>query len=87
MTDQLRETLTNAGRVLVLEDQGDYVAGHITARLPGDSERFLMKPAGIGLDEMSVENIITVDLEGNIYTAEVADGERVQKFRRIDVQN
>jgi len=30
---------------------------------------------------------ITVDLEGNIYTAEVADGERVQKFRRIDVQN
>ena len=30
---------------------------------------------------------ITVDLEGNIYTAEVADGERVQKFRRIDLQN
>ena len=64
MTDQLRETLTNAGRVLVSEDQGDYVAGHITARLPGDGERFLMKPAGIGLDEMSPENIITVDLEG-----------------------
>jgi L-fuculose-phosphate aldolase len=64
MTDQLRETLTNAGRVLVSEDQGDYVAGHITVRLPGDAERFLMKPAGIGLDEMSPENIITVDLEG-----------------------
>jgi DNA-binding beta-propeller fold protein YncE len=30
---------------------------------------------------------ITVDLAGNIYTAEVADGERVQKFRRIDLQN
>jgi DNA-binding beta-propeller fold protein YncE len=30
---------------------------------------------------------IAVDLEGNIYTAEVADGERVQKFRRIDLQN
>src|SRR5260370_16543708 len=64
MTDQLRETLANAGRVLVGEDQGDYVAGHITARLPGDAEHFLMKPAGIGLDEMSPENIITVDLEG-----------------------
>ena len=25
--------------------------------------------------------------KGNIYTAEVADGERVQKFRRIDLQN
>src|SRR3984893_15197012 len=65
MTDQLRETLTNAGRVLVSEDQGDYVAGHITARLPKDNEHFLMKPAGIGLDEMSPENIITVDLEGS----------------------
>src|SRR5947209_2520608 len=64
MTDQLKETLTNAGRVLVSEDQGDYVAGHITARLPHDAEHFLMKPAGIGLDEMSPENIITVDLEG-----------------------
>jgi L-ribulose-5-phosphate 4-epimerase len=64
MTDQLRETLTNAGRVLVSEDQGDYVAGHITVRLPSETERFLMKPAGIGLDEMSPENIITVDLEG-----------------------
>jgi len=53
MTDQLRETLTNAGRVLVGEDQGDYVAGHITVRLPADSERFLMKPAGIGLDEIT----------------------------------
>jgi L-fuculose-phosphate aldolase len=64
MTDALRETLTNAGRVLVLEGQGDYVAGHITARLPGDPGHFLMKPAGIGLDEMSPENIITVDLDG-----------------------
>jgi ribulose-5-phosphate 4-epimerase/fuculose-1-phosphate aldolase len=64
MTDKLRELLTNAGRVLVLEGQGDYVAGHITARLPGGSGRFLMKPAGIGLDEMSPENIITVDADG-----------------------
>src|ERR1700733_726035 len=64
MTDTLRETLTNGGRVLVAEGQGDYGAGHITARLPDDKERFLMKPAGIGLDEMSPENIITVDLEG-----------------------
>ncbi len=64
MSDKLRELLTNAGRVLVLEGQGDYVAGHITARLPDGSGRFLMKPAGIGLDEMSPENIITVDADG-----------------------
>ena len=43
MTGSTSETLTNAGRVLVSEDQGDYVAGHITVRLPGDCGRFLMK--------------------------------------------
>jgi hypothetical protein len=44
MTDQLREMLTNAGRVLAMEGHGDYVAGHISARLPGDSGTLLMKP-------------------------------------------
>ncbi len=64
MTDALREKLVQAGRVLVSEDQGDYVAGHITVRLPDDPGRFLMKPAGIGLEEMTPDNIITVDLAG-----------------------
>jgi hypothetical protein len=39
----------SAGRVLVSEDQGDYVAGHVPVRLPDGEARFLMKPAGIGL--------------------------------------
>jgi L-fuculose-phosphate aldolase len=64
MTDALRDTLTDAGRVLAAEGQGDYVAGHISVRLPGAPDRFLMKPAGIGLEEMTADNIITVDLEG-----------------------
>jgi ribulose-5-phosphate 4-epimerase/fuculose-1-phosphate aldolase len=64
MTDALRETLTNAGRVLASEGQGDYVAGHISVRLADDRQRFLMKPAGIGLEEMAPDNIITVDLDG-----------------------
>ena len=46
---------------------------------------------GVSLDVHTGEFVavhnITVDLEGNIYTAEVADGERVQRFRRIDLQN
>ena len=64
MTDALREKLIDAGRVLVGEDQGDYVAGHVSVRLPDGGKRFLMKPAGIGLEEMTPGNIITVDLEG-----------------------
>jgi L-ribulose-5-phosphate 4-epimerase len=64
MTEALRRKLTNAGRILTSQDQGDFVAGHVTVRLPDDPHRFLMKPATIGLDEMTPANIITVDLDG-----------------------
>jgi L-ribulose-5-phosphate 4-epimerase len=64
MTAELRAKLVNAGRVLALEGQGDYVAGHVSVRLPDEPRRFLMKPAGIGLEEMRPDNIITVDLDG-----------------------
>src|SRR5437660_6111156 len=64
MTEALRRKLTNAGRILTSQDQGDFVAGHVTVRLPDDPHRFLMKPATIGLDEMTPDNIITVDLDG-----------------------
>jgi ribulose-5-phosphate 4-epimerase/fuculose-1-phosphate aldolase len=47
MTDALREKLVQAGRVLVSEDQGDCVAGHVTVRLPDGDGRFLMQPAGM----------------------------------------
>ena len=64
MTDALRQKLINAGRVLVDEGQGDYVWGHISARLPDNPNRFLMKPGCLGIEEMTSDNIITVDIEG-----------------------
>ncbi|HUC61041.1 MAG TPA: class II aldolase/adducin family protein [Alphaproteobacteria bacterium] len=64
MTASLRKTLIEAGRILAAEGQGDLIWGHVTARLPSDPERFLMKPARIGLEEMSARNIITIDLKG-----------------------
>ena len=63
--DKSKAMLADAGRVLAHEGQGDYVAGHVSLRLPDDPNRFYMKPAGIGLEEMTDENIITVDIEGN----------------------
>jgi L-fuculose-phosphate aldolase len=68
MTDALREKLINAGRVLVDEGQGDYVWGHISARLPDGSGNFLMKGGTIGLEEMTQDNIITVNIEGEKIT-------------------
>jgi L-ribulose-5-phosphate 4-epimerase len=64
MTDKLRQKMIHAGRVLVDEGQGDYVWGHISARLPDNPNRFLMKPGCIGVEEMTEDNIITVDIEG-----------------------
>jgi L-fuculose-phosphate aldolase len=63
--DKLKKLLADAGRVLAHEDQGDYVGGHVSLRLPDNPGLFLMKPAGIGLEEMTPDNIITVDIEGN----------------------
>ena len=64
-SEKLNKLLADAGRVLAHEGQGDYVADHISLRLPDDPDLFLMKPAGIGLDEMTGDNIITVNIEGD----------------------
>jgi L-ribulose-5-phosphate 4-epimerase len=64
MTDKLREKLINGGRILVDEGQGDYVWGHISARLTDNPNRFLMKPGCLGIEEMTDDNIITCDIEG-----------------------
>jgi L-ribulose-5-phosphate 4-epimerase len=63
--NSLKRLLADAGRVLAHEGQGDYVAGHVSLRLPEEPNRFLMKPAGFGLEEMTEDNIIMVDLDGN----------------------
>ncbi|MQA66142.1 MAG: class II aldolase/adducin family protein [Alphaproteobacteria bacterium] len=62
--DGLKESLIHAGRILAAEGQGDLIFGHVTARLPNDSEHFLMKPHDFGLEEITPDNLITVNLEG-----------------------
>lgn len=64
MTDQLKTTLINAGKILYSEQQGDDIFGHVTVRLPDDAGHFLMKPHTFGLEEITMENIITVNLDG-----------------------
>lgn len=60
----LREKLANAGRILESEGQGDYCMGHVTLRTPEDPGRILMKAGGMGLEEMTPENIVTINIEG-----------------------
>ena len=45
-------------------DEG--VAGHITARDPGDPTRFWVNPFGMPFSHISVSDLICVDHEGNV---------------------
>src|SRR5262249_19584782 len=62
----LKEQLILAGKVLVAEGQDDFTRGHISFRLPDDPSLFFMKAHSIGLDEITMQNILTIDLEGNV---------------------
>jgi L-fuculose-phosphate aldolase len=52
--------------VLVNEGQDDFTRGHISMRLPDNPGLFFMKAHSIGLDEITMDNILTIDLEGNV---------------------
>jgi L-fuculose-phosphate aldolase len=62
----LKEQLIHAGKVLVAEGQDDFTRGHISIRLPDDPGLFFMKAHSIGLDEITMQNILTIDLDGNV---------------------
>jgi L-fuculose-phosphate aldolase len=62
----IKQQLIIAGKVLVAEGQDDFTRGHISVRVPGNPKLFFMKPHSIGLDEITLKNILTIDLEGNV---------------------
>lgn len=64
--DEIKEQLIWAGKVLVGEGQDDFTRGHISFRLPDNPSLFFMKPHSVGLDEITRENILTIDLDGNV---------------------
>jgi L-fuculose-phosphate aldolase len=64
--DDIKQKLIVAGKILVAEGQDDFTRGHISARLPDNPAQFLMKPHSIGLDEITMDNVLTIDLDGNV---------------------
>jgi len=64
--DEIKRKLILAGKVLVAEGQDDFTRGHISMRLPDNPSLFFMKPHSVGLDELTMENILTIDLNGNV---------------------
>jgi L-fuculose-phosphate aldolase len=64
--DDIKQKLILAGKVLVAEGQDDFTRGHVSMRLPDNPALFFMKPHSVGLDELTMENILTIDLDGHV---------------------
>ncbi len=62
--EEAKKRLIDAGIALEAYGLGDFTRGHVSLRVPGDPTHFIMKPHSFGMDEMTMENIITCNLEG-----------------------
>jgi L-ribulose-5-phosphate 4-epimerase len=70
--DALRGDVALGCRILGLEDQGDLVWGHVSARDPG-GRGVWMKAATLGFDEIGPDEVILVS-----WTGEVLEGDRLR---------
>lgn len=61
----LREQIAWSCRILAQDGQGDYTLGHVSARAM-DGLTVLMKRYGIGLEEVTPEDVLRLDLDGNL---------------------
>lgn len=62
--DEAKRRLIDAGIALEAQGLGDFTRGHVSLRVPGDPNHFIMKPHSFGFDEMNMDNIVTCNIEG-----------------------
>lgn len=62
---QTRVDLAACYRLMALHGWDDLVFTHISARVPGPDEHFLINPYGRMFEEMTASSLVKVDLEGN----------------------
>jgi len=60
-----KKRLIEAGRILEVNGQSDFTKGHVSVRVPGDPDHFFMKPHSMGFDEMTLENIVICNMDGD----------------------
>jgi len=62
---QTRVELAAAYRLVALYGWDDLVFTHISARVPGAENEFLINPYGFLFDEMTASSLVKIDLQGN----------------------
>jgi len=63
---QLRVDLAACYRLIALYGWDDLVFTHISARVPGPDEHFLINAYGLLFEEMTASSLVKVDLGGNV---------------------
>jgi ribulose-5-phosphate 4-epimerase/fuculose-1-phosphate aldolase len=69
VTESERKTridLAAAFRLVDLYGWSDMLATHLSARIPGPNEHFLINPVGTLFEEMTASSLVKVDIDGNI---------------------
>lgn len=61
---QVRQRLIDAGKILQVNGQADLTRGHVSIRVPGEPNLFYMKPHSMGFEEITMENMVTCNLDG-----------------------
>ena len=62
----VRVELAAAYRLAQLNGWDELIYNHISARVPGAEEHFLLNPFGLSFEEVTASNLVKVDLDGNI---------------------
>src|SRR6516225_1522095 len=62
----VRIDLAAAYRLIHRLGLDDSIYTHISVRLPGQHDRFLINPYGMRFEEVTASNLVTVDLDGKV---------------------
>ena len=62
----IRHDLAACYRLVALYGWDDFTGTHISARVPGEEEAFLINPYGMFFDEITASSLIKINLDGEI---------------------
>jgi ribulose-5-phosphate 4-epimerase/fuculose-1-phosphate aldolase len=63
---RLRQELADCYRLFAELGWGEAIFNHITLRLPGPERHCLINPFGLMYEEVTPENLVKIDLDGNV---------------------
>ncbi|WP_236032773.1 class II aldolase/adducin family protein [Pseudomonas schmalbachii] len=62
---QARVDLAACYRLIELFGWSDLIANHVSMRVPGFEDQFLINPFGLAFDEITASSLLKIDLDGN----------------------